>query len=76
MATLEPYTLRPADAAQYLGISEITLWRYNKRGLLPLVHLTTGPKGGARAFRRTDLERFADERIDVMDGGHHVERSC
>ena len=48
---------RPAKAAEHLGVSRATLYRYEKSGRLPH-RLVLGP--GASGWRLSDLELYLD----------------
>lgn len=55
---MEPY-LTPADAARLLGVTPATVREMERRGTLKAAART---KGGARLFRRADVERLVRER--------------
>ena len=70
---LEPYLLRPVDAARYLAISRRTLDRLIQQGKLPVVHLGDGQRS-AIGIRRSALEEFCDTREQWLQG-QHVEQA-
>lgn len=49
---------RPAKAAEYLGVSKATLYRYEKEGRLP-PRAIVGP--GASGWRLSELDKFLDD---------------
>lgn len=53
---LEAVLLRPADAADYLAISERKLWELQNCGQIPVVRL-----GRSVRYHRSDLEAFAQK---------------
>lgn len=54
---IESLTLRPRDAASFLGISESTLFRFRNTGKLPSIKI-----GRIVLFRRSDLEEFVSKK--------------
>jgi excisionase family DNA binding protein len=55
---METY-LTPADAARLLGVTPATVREMERRGVLKTAART---KGGARLFRREDVQRLVRER--------------
>ena len=53
----DPYDLSPADAAEILGVHRDTITRWADDGHLACWRTPTG----YRRFRRSDIERLADE---------------
>lgn len=57
-ADIEPAVLRPKQAAQYLGVSLPTFWRYRKDD--PTFPVLFSLSANARAVMRADLDAWLE----------------
>lgn len=76
---MEPYVLRYAEAARYIGVSERQLDKFIKAELIPTVRLSTGTSEGPgriKGVRRLDLELYADARLDAEGGERIAGSTC
>lgn len=57
--------LRPAQAAEFLGIPASTLarWRSSKLRTLPYIRIGGGKRGGMVFYRLQDLRAFMDSQL-------------
>jgi excisionase family DNA binding protein len=61
---IDPLSLRPADAAKALGISERLLWRWTREQLVPHVRI-----GNVVLYPVDELQRWLNERTTRIAGG-------
>ena len=54
-----PAVIRAADLAKMLGVARVTLWRWSRKGHLPLP-IKLGP--GVTGWRRADIELWLAQR--------------
>lgn len=68
----EPELLTVAEVADRLNVSDETVHRYAREGLLPFVPLPSGRK----RFRRADVEAIEDNRVTAERSSADPERGA
>jgi len=55
----------PAEAADYLRISKVTLWKLNKEKIIPCIRI-----GKVVLYRKSDIDRVLSERSSLKPSGN------
>lgn len=62
--------LRPTELAAILGVSTVTLWKWEKAGELPPRRKMT-KSGKAVGWLSTDIEKWLDERPEASENDNN-----